>query len=51
MEDVIPVIPPAIWALPDGHYGISYDISLHDTEDDLPNGWHSHRGEGKISLK
>ena len=42
-------IPPALflllWNLPDGAYGISYDISTRQTEDDLPDGWNSYRGE------
>ncbi|KIM54425.1 hypothetical protein SCLCIDRAFT_136861 [Scleroderma citrinum Foug A] len=32
-----------LWNLPDGAYGISYDISTRKTEDDLPHGWHSYR--------
>ncbi|KAF8972292.1 hypothetical protein BDZ97DRAFT_1784071 [Flammula alnicola] len=43
MAFVLPPIPPTIGGLPFGHYGISYDISLRKTEDNLPNGWHSHR--------
>ena len=45
MAFVYPPIPPNITGLPIGQYGISYDISLHKTEDELPNGWHAHRGE------
>ncbi|RDB26647.1 hypothetical protein Hypma_005552 [Hypsizygus marmoreus] len=40
----IPVAPPAqFFLLPQGSYGISYDISTRRTEDDLPDGWHAHR--------
>jgi hypothetical protein len=45
MAFVLPAIPPTIAGLPFGQYGISYDISSRNTEDDLPHGWHSRRGE------
>jgi len=44
MAFALPALPPTILALPFGLYGISYDISTRDTEDDLPDGWHAHRG-------
>ncbi|KIL60307.1 hypothetical protein M378DRAFT_180510 [Amanita muscaria Koide BX008] len=49
MAFVLPPIPPTIVGLPFGHYGISYDISLRKTEDNLPNGWHSHRGSSSVA--
>ena len=33
----------ALTDMPDGTYGLSYDISTRDTQDDLPDGWHAHR--------
>jgi len=48
-EQVDVYIPPAVflmlWNLPDGAYGISYDINTRKTEDDLPHGWNLYRGE------
>jgi hypothetical protein len=44
MANIIPPPPQAIQLLPVGIYGISYDILLHATEDDLPAGWNSPRG-------
>ena len=51
MDFVMPDIPPTIVDLPMGHYSISYDIFFHETEDDLPNGWHSHRGEERLDYQ
>jgi hypothetical protein len=45
MEFVAPEPPLNILLLPHGVYGISYDIFIRKSEDDLPNGWHSPRGE------
>ncbi|KAF8329822.1 uncharacterized protein EI90DRAFT_3017118 [Cantharellus anzutake] len=44
MALILPLPPPHIFDLPIGHYRISYDVSFHDTEDDLPNGWHPQGG-------
>ena len=46
----LPLIPASIVGLPLGNYGISYDISLRRTEDDLPNGWHSHQCKSSFDL-
>ena len=35
---------PGLVAMPQGVYGISYDIYTRPTETDLPDGWFSHRG-------
>lgn len=43
MEFVAPEPPLNILLLPHGVYGISYDIFIRKSEDDLPNGWHSPR--------
>ena len=46
-------IPPGIvwmlWNLPNGTYGISYDIFSRKTEDNLPHGWNAPRGEFRNS--
>ncbi|KAH8991654.1 hypothetical protein EDB92DRAFT_1797962 [Lactarius akahatsu] len=47
----MPPVPLTIAGLPIGHYGISYDISARKTEDDLPNGWHSRRGESSEHIQ
>ena len=42
-------IPPAmfltLWVLPNGAYGLSYDMFSRKTEDNLPDGWNAPRGE------
>lgn len=46
-------IPPAVflmlWNLPNGAYGISYDIDTRKTEDVPPHGWGSYQGEFRNS--
>ena len=48
-------IPPDIflglWYLPEGAYGISYDINTRKTQDNPPDGWNANRGEFGKSCK
>ena len=48
-------IPPAfvlvLWNLPNGTYGISYDIFTRRTEDNPPYGWNAARGEFRNSCE
>ena len=46
-------IPPefvlTLWDLPEGTYGISYDIFTRRTEDNPPHGWNAARGKFRNS--
>jgi len=42
---VIPQAPMPLPLMAAGSYGISHDIFMMATENDLPNGWNSYRGE------
>jgi len=48
---VIPVPPNAAVLLPAGHLGISYDVFTRRVEDNLPNGWHSHRSKQPMTYE
>ena len=54
-EEVNIHIPPDIflmlWDLPDGVYGVSYDIFTWLTEDNIPHGWNADRGEFRNSCE
>jgi hypothetical protein len=45
----LPIIPwhnyTTLVNMPEGTYGLSYDISTLDTERDLPSGWNTWRGK------